>query len=68
MPNPDKRFPENEIAFRDRQGKEQRGTVVELLGQPDRGVETLQDAIAVAWHAMCQDLARNQENPEGSEK
>lgn len=68
MPNTNERFPDNKITFRDRQGREQRGTIVELLGQPDKGVETIQDAIALAWYAMRQDSAKNQENKEGSEK
>jgi len=61
MPNPEERFPGNKISFRDRQGREQRGTIVELLGQSDRGVETVQDAIALAFYTMQQDLARRQE-------
>ena len=65
MPNPAERFPDNEITFRDRKGREQKGTIVETLGQPDRGVETVQDAMTLAWYAMQQDLARREKEESG---
>jgi len=60
MANPETSVQDIEIAFRDRKGREQRGTLVEILGEEDRGIETAQDAFAVAWLALVQSFPKQE--------
>lgn len=53
------------IEFIDRQGRPQKGTLVELLSSKDKGVVTVQDATALAFYDLALRIKQQEEdNPD----